>query len=273
MLLLSPVLEKPQPRNVTRLVPSSIVSSFIVPRLTCSKSSRSENSGFWSLNSCFCIVRFSLSPGRLGELLPPDRPSLQRSLKPLLGLLQRRPLRPSHRHLPRRRQRPSHQPLFRGPEQRLLRALLFHPDRLLLLASLRHPQQPPVQSQLRAEVRPQLRPMHQAPLLPAKLRQERTSVPSLPRFSRSPLLDRLPFAATCAETGTVSLARTRDCLTCASLRLDSCGRKGGSANDPSLAHSRSKDGSRIDTVADHLKAVSERAAEYAAAFGAADEHR
>lgn len=40
-----------------------------------------------------------------------------------------------------------------------------------------------------------------------------------------------------------------------------------------LAHSPSKDGSRIDTVADHLKAVSERAAEYAAAFGAADEAR
>ena len=57
-------------------------------------------------------------------------------------------------------------------------------------------------------------------------------------------------------------------LTWAGLRLDSCGRKGGSANDPSLAHSPSKDGSRIDTVADHLKAVSERAAEYAAAFGA-----
>lgn len=40
-----------------------------------------------------------------------------------------------------------------------------------------------------------------------------------------------------------------------------------------LAHSPSKDRSRKDTVADHLKAVSERAAEYAAAFGAADEAR
>jgi len=40
-----------------------------------------------------------------------------------------------------------------------------------------------------------------------------------------------------------------------------------------LAHSKSNDGSRIDTVADHLKAVSERAAEFAAAFGAADEAR
>ena len=44
-------------------------------------------------------------------------------------------------------------------------------------------------------------------------------------------------------------------------------------NESLLAHSRCKDGSRIDTVADHLKAVSERAAEYAAAFGAADEAR
>ena len=39
------------------------------------------------------------------------------------------------------------------------------------------------------------------------------------------------------------------------------------------AHSLCRDGSRIDSVADHLKAVSERAAEYAAAFGAADEAR
>jgi hypothetical protein len=38
-----------------------------------------------------------------------------------------------------------------------------------------------------------------------------------------------------------------------------------------LAHSASKSG-RIDKVADHLKAVSERAAEYAAAFGAVGEH-
>ena len=38
-----------------------------------------------------------------------------------------------------------------------------------------------------------------------------------------------------------------------------------------LAHSPSKDGSRIDSVAYHFKAVSERAAVYAAAFGAADE--
>lgn len=38
-----------------------------------------------------------------------------------------------------------------------------------------------------------------------------------------------------------------------------------------LAHSKSRDGSRIDTVADHLKAVAGRAAKYAEAFGAADE--
>jgi hypothetical protein len=37
-----------------------------------------------------------------------------------------------------------------------------------------------------------------------------------------------------------------------------------------LAHSKSKDGSREDPVADHLKAVAERAAEYAAAFGRAE---
>jgi hypothetical protein len=39
-----------------------------------------------------------------------------------------------------------------------------------------------------------------------------------------------------------------------------------------LAHSKSKSG-RIDTVADHLKSVAARAAEYASAFGAADEAR
>ena len=37
-----------------------------------------------------------------------------------------------------------------------------------------------------------------------------------------------------------------------------------------LAHSSSRDGSRIDTVADHLKAVAKQAAEYAAAFGRAE---
>ncbi|MBM3322865.1 CRISPR-associated endonuclease Cas3'', partial [candidate division WOR-3 bacterium] len=38
-----------------------------------------------------------------------------------------------------------------------------------------------------------------------------------------------------------------------------------------LAHSPSRDGSRTDRVADHLKSVAARAAEYASAFGAADE--
>jgi hypothetical protein len=34
-----------------------------------------------------------------------------------------------------------------------------------------------------------------------------------------------------------------------------------------LAHSKSKDGSRVDTVADHLKAVDQHAAEFAAPNG------
>jgi len=43
-------------------------------------------------------------------------------------------------------------------------------------------------------------------------------------------------------------------------------------NEVLLAHSQSKSG-RIDTVADHLRSVAARAAEYASAFGAADEAR
>ena len=42
---------------------------------------------------------------------------------------------------------------------------------------------------------------------------------------------------------------------------------------PFLAHSKSRDGSRDDTVADHLRSVASRAAEFASAFGAADEAR